>query len=131
MGTSKSIKQKRKRIAAIVGYIILKRKINRKTRKVWTKPWIARRERYGVEQNLLKELETDDPVFFRNFLRMTKEDFEYILEKVSPLIVKQDTNMRKAVTPKTRLAVTLRYLATGKHCFHTKQVQRFLLFCFQ
>ncbi|XP_069680317.1 uncharacterized protein [Periplaneta americana] len=44
---------------------------------------------------------------------MTSDDFEYLLEKVAPLIQKEDTLMRKCVSPKERLAITLRYLATG------------------
>ncbi|KAF9416038.1 hypothetical protein HW555_006450 [Spodoptera exigua] len=50
---------------------------------------------------------------FINFLRMSKSDFEYLLQNVGPFIEKQDTNLRSAVTAETRLAITLRYLATG------------------
>lgn len=44
---------------------------------------------------------------------MSKSDFEYLLQNVGPFIEKQDTNLRSAVTAETRLAITLRYLATG------------------
>lgn len=50
---------------------------------------------------------------FRNYFRMDNTTFQELLEKVSPLIVKQDTNFRKAIPPEERLMVTLRYLATG------------------
>jgi hypothetical protein len=36
-----------------------------------------------------------------------------VLAKVNPLIVKQDTAMRNAITPEARIAATLRFLATG------------------
>ena len=39
--------------------------------------------------------------------------FEYLLEKVTPLIEKSNTRMRESIPPSERLAVTLRYLATG------------------
>lgn len=64
--------------------------------------------------NLLRELREGDALFYKNFLRMAPEDFEYLLEKVTHLIKKQDTLMRKAISPAERLAITLRFLATGK-----------------
>jgi hypothetical protein len=39
-----------------------------------------------------------------------------VLAKVNPLIVKQDTAMRNAITTEARIAVTLRSLATGRSC---------------
>ena len=36
-----------------------------------------------------------------------------ILERVSPIITKQDTNYRQSISAEQRLMVTLRYLATG------------------
>lgn len=51
---------------------------------------------------------------FRDLLRMSVEDFTYLLERVTPHIVKKDTHLRKAISPRERLSVTLRFLATGK-----------------
>uniref|UniRef100_K1QSK7 Putative nuclease HARBI1 n=1 Tax=Magallana gigas TaxID=29159 RepID=K1QSK7_MAGGI len=45
---------------------------------------------------------------------MTKEDFTEFLVKMSPLIVKKETIMRKSISPAERLSLTLRYLATGE-----------------
>lgn len=39
--------------------------------------------------------------------------FGNLLQMVYSLIEKEDTQMRMAMTPKTKLEVTLRYLATG------------------
>lgn len=50
---------------------------------------------------------------FNNFCRMSATDFEFLLNKIEPLIMKQDTQMRTAIPAKIRLAITLRYLATG------------------
>lgn len=44
---------------------------------------------------------------------MSFEDFEYLLSKTGPLISKKDTKWRSAVPAKERLALTLRFLATG------------------
>ncbi|CAH1954258.1 unnamed protein product [Acanthoscelides obtectus] len=50
---------------------------------------------------------------FHNFCRMSFADFEYLLDKISPLISKQDTDFRDAIPAKYRLAITLRFIATG------------------
>lgn len=66
-----------------------------------------------IQYNFYNKLVADDDILFRNFTRMSKEDFQYLLEKISPMINKSDTNFREAITPRVRLLVTLRYLATG------------------
>ncbi|KAK4885232.1 hypothetical protein RN001_001503 [Aquatica leii] len=63
---------------------------------------------------LLKELKTNEPEDFRNYLRMNSETFEELLKLVSPHIKKQDTVMRNSIIPEERLVVTLRFLATGR-----------------
>ena len=50
---------------------------------------------------------------FRNYFRLTREEVNVILERVSPIITKQDTNYRQSISAEQRLMVTLRYLATG------------------
>lgn len=50
---------------------------------------------------------------FENFTRMSRTDFEILLNMVAPAVVKQDTKFRKSIDPHIRLAITLRYLATG------------------
>ncbi|XP_068219245.1 uncharacterized protein, partial [Palaemon carinicauda] len=57
------------------------------------------------------KLEPDD---WCNYLRMDEDTYIYLLNRVSPFITYEDTNMRKAITPHERLSVTLRYLATGR-----------------
>lgn len=50
---------------------------------------------------------------YKNFTRMTPSNFEFLLYKIGPKIKKQDTAFRRAISIEGRLAVTLRYLATG------------------
>ncbi len=50
---------------------------------------------------------------FENFCRMSNEDFGYLLTQVEPLIAKKNTKWRNAIPPNERLAITLRFLATG------------------
>lgn len=47
------------------------------------------------------------------FLRMTPEDFEFLLARIGPQIQKKDTHLRKAITPKERFVITMRFLASG------------------
>lgn len=93
--------------------IVLRRRRRRRARTVWVRPWIQRREDQGAFHNLVQELEAEDPEMYKKYFRMTPEGFKTILEKIRPLIYKMDTVMRKAITPAERLAVTLRFLATG------------------
>jgi len=74
-------------------------------------PWIANRDTHGAYHALaLQEL---DDKSYRSFLRMDRGSFEMLLHKVAPYIRRQDSTMRLSITPEERLAVTLRYLATG------------------
>ncbi|KYQ54808.1 hypothetical protein ALC60_06315 [Trachymyrmex zeteki] len=43
---------------------------------------------------------------------MDTDTFEFLLEKVTPLIKKQNTHLRESILPNERLSVTLRHLAT-------------------
>ncbi|XP_047517486.1 protein ANTAGONIST OF LIKE HETEROCHROMATIN PROTEIN 1-like [Pieris napi] len=80
---------------------------NKKKRKRW---WI--RNYLLQRENLMSDLRMTDGSFC-NFTRMSKSDFEHLLEMIGPSIAKRETNIRQPVSPQTRLAITLRYLATG------------------
>lgn len=88
-------------------------KKRRRMRSIWVRDWVRRRNELGCYGQLLRELENEVPQLYKNFLRMNIADFNNLLELVSPLIKKEDTNMREAISPGERLALTLRFLATG------------------
>lgn len=83
-------------------------------RSCWVRPWIARRSDLGAYNALMRELEAEDTKSFVNFLRMDRESFDQLLDRVSPMITKADTPMRDSIPPGEKLAITLRYLATGR-----------------
>lgn len=89
--------------AAVV--IILSKSKRRKPRW-WVRKYLQNKE------NVFSDLSVVDGSF-TNFTRMNKTDFEILLQKIEPIISKQDTKFRKATSASLRLAVTLRYLATG------------------
>ena len=50
---------------------------------------------------------------FMNYFRLNTVDFNYVLEKVAPLIRKSDAEIRQSISPEIRLMITLQYPATG------------------
>ena len=67
----------------------------------------------GAYHSLVQELRQMDTPGYRNFLRMNSVSFDLLLQKVAPLITRQDTRLRRSIPAEERLAVTLRWLATG------------------
>ncbi|XP_046384595.1 uncharacterized protein LOC124154737 isoform X2 [Ischnura elegans] len=99
------------------GHLKMKEAKKRKRRQWWTRPWLERRDEgigRGVLTMLENELVVDDPENYRNYLRMSEDVFMTLLNKVEGRIKRQDTNMRQCIPARKRLAVTLRFLATGE-----------------
>jgi hypothetical protein len=61
----------------------------------------------------LNFIRNDSPEDYKNYLRMSYENVQYLIAKIKPLIAKQDTVIRNAITPEACIAATLRSLATG------------------
>ncbi|XP_069596081.1 uncharacterized protein [Ranitomeya imitator] len=85
----------------------------KRKRRMWTRSWLQKRSTLS-HMGLIRELRDNNPHDFRNYLRMSEESFKIILSAVTPLIQRSDTPMRAAVPVDERLAVTLRFLATGR-----------------
>ena len=79
------------------------KKIKNRKKRVWVKPWIEKRT---IQNQLYLELEEDEPAKFRQCFRMSPKTFHKLLNMVFPLILKQNTSMRNAIPPKTRLQVS-------------------------
>lgn len=90
-------------------FVIIRR--DKRERQYWVHPMnLTRRESSVV--NRFQQLK-DFPDRFFELYRMTPVVFQYLLNMVGPRIRRQDTQMRKAIDPETRLCVTLHFLACG------------------
>ncbi|XP_073831654.1 uncharacterized protein [Musca autumnalis] len=78
-------------------------------RKCWVNPLLIRRTEHDLEAHLLHDLLWDnDERDFKNFTRISVDRFEEILSLIIDRIKKKDTKLRDAITPRTKLAITLR-----------------------
>lgn len=90
--------------------------------RIWTGPITASRQSRGAYYTTVPKLLHDDedtnlPLnrigTFRNYFRLNRQQFDFVLGKVEHLITKDNTAFRDSISAEQRLMVTLRYLATG------------------
>ncbi|KAK9696759.1 hypothetical protein QE152_g31374 [Popillia japonica] len=91
--------------------VLIKKKRNQlslrpQMRRKWVKQWLLKRSKY-THTNSLEELRLE-PDDWRNYLRMDENSYATLLKLVSPLIEKEDTILRAAISPHARLTATLR-----------------------
>ena len=99
--------------ATLLTLIALKKK--RKRRSKWVRNILRKRNEEGVHGILLPKL-LDDSVQYKNYFRMDKNTFKELLELIEPDLIRQNTSMRESISVSERLALTLRFLATGRLC---------------
>lgn len=76
--------------------------------------WRAKFYEERAKHDLLLDLRSQElSGHYRNFLRMSSSNFENLLNLVAPFIQRKDTKFRKAISAQDKLALTLRFLATG------------------
>ncbi|XP_046403088.1 protein ANTAGONIST OF LIKE HETEROCHROMATIN PROTEIN 1-like [Ischnura elegans] len=93
----------------VMATIIGKKQRKKRRKRWWVKKFYQNRLEYG--NRLLEDVRFEEDM--PNFLRMSKQDFEHLLTLIEPAVKKGDSYMRSAITTKERLALTLRFLATG------------------
>ncbi|KAH7932921.1 hypothetical protein HPB49_004900 [Dermacentor silvarum] len=85
----------------------------KRKRLCWTKPWMSKKT-LGVQSLLYEQLLECDPDEYKRLVRVSSPQFFELLARVKHTIERQETIMRPSVPAKTRLQVTLRFLATNK-----------------
>ena len=86
----------------------------RRRNNMWVRPWLLQREERGAYQNIMADLYATDISGFTNYMRMTPEFFEMIKTRLEPHLAMQATNYRAPISVGEKLALTIRYLATGE-----------------
>ena len=89
----------------------LKRRI--KERQWWVCPYLKGREEFGAYHISMPQFEEFEIKKYVNFVRMSPALFNELLEMCRPYLEKKKTNCREPHPPGLKLAVTLRFLATG------------------
>ncbi|XP_066969148.1 uncharacterized protein [Macrobrachium rosenbergii] len=98
-------------IAVIAANHMVKKK--RRQRRVWAWPYLQKRMEQGHHHNLMEELSTEAQDLYKNFTQIDRSLFNKIVEQVTPYIQKKVKFWRKPIEPGLRVAITLRFLATG------------------
>ena len=69
---------------------------NRAPRSNWVKPWLETDDELGVYNNLFQELyETNS---LKEYIKMDRMYFDYLVERLYPYLLKEDTVMREYQT---------------------------------
>lgn len=80
-------------------------------RRIWVHPMNQTRNGTSVF-NRFQQLK-EHPDRFNEIFRMAPATFTYLLDIIRNRIKRQDTRMRKAIDPETRLCITLHHLTAG------------------
>lgn len=110
LATKARLQQRAKRRRAAL--LAQPKKIRRK-RSIWVRKWLLRRPYLGQYARLMNELKKEDTKGLFNFLRMDYELYSEILRRIEGRIKAKKVNWREPLSPGIKLAITLRYLASG------------------
>ena len=74
---------------------------------------LKRRKNLRVYETLLAELRLEDEYNYKNYLRMSFENFEEIIQLIKDDIIKTKTKMKDSILLRLYLAATTGFLSTG------------------
>ncbi|KAL2086466.1 hypothetical protein ACEWY4_017525 [Coilia grayii] len=103
----------RRLVNALVLALLYWRRRQGRTRRMWVNKYVKLRESLGEFHRLVGELRLNDGEDFREYFRLSRCQFDDLLHRIGPRLTKTNTRFRKCIGPAERLAICLRYLATG------------------
>ncbi|KAE8277589.1 hypothetical protein D5F01_LYC24428 [Larimichthys crocea] len=103
---------RRRTLALVLLLEGLQRRGRGRRSRVWVHPFNQQRRQQGDFYHLVAELRLDSQRHYEYF-RMSAEQMDELLSLIGPEVTRQSTNYRAAIEPKQRLAVALRYMASG------------------
>ena len=62
-------------------------------RSVWVKSWLEKSTEKSAYHNLFQEMLLDDAKPFKEFIRMDRFYFQFLVERLYPRLIKRDTVM--------------------------------------
>ncbi|KAH3853953.1 hypothetical protein DPMN_096491 [Dreissena polymorpha] len=74
----------------------VRRRRRQRRREVWVKQWLTQRPLYGQYEQLLQELNREDPKGYKNFLRVHADLFGELLHRVLPGLRNRSTPIGKS-----------------------------------
>ncbi|XP_028970631.1 uncharacterized protein LOC114829506 [Esox lucius] len=86
--------------------------VQRHPRSFWVHPLLQGRTQHGEYHQLVTELRLFG-VEFQTYFRLDRGQFDLLLCKIGAKIARMETNYRAPISPAERLAICLRFLATG------------------
>ncbi|XP_036336231.1 uncharacterized protein LOC118746491, partial [Rhagoletis pomonella] len=105
--------------------------LNCKRRLEWTKEWLKKNQtEFLSKENLRKEIQfrSNEIYHFNCFFDITERQFRYLVNNLSPVISSYEPHRKKkSFSAEERIAITLKYLATGEvhscrnYCFRASK----------
>ncbi|XP_037564420.1 uncharacterized protein LOC119443892 [Dermacentor silvarum] len=96
----------------IILRLLVHRLRHKRKRSLYIREIFDKRPEYGEYHHLVQELRQSDPEYHFKYFSMTKASFDKLLSLVYERLIHPPTH-RRPISPAERLAVTLRFLATG------------------
>ena len=80
-----------------------------------TKGWMKRRDEQGYVDNIVTELSIEDTLSYREMMRMSHQDFNYLLSVIEQdITLHQILGGNKVINSKARLTLAIRFISKGE-----------------
>lgn len=77
-------------LVVIMAYNRVQQQRERRRRRWWVRPWVLRRQIFGQYETLFQELERESRGDFQAYLRMDRDIFAELLQRIEPRITKSE-----------------------------------------